>query len=207
MKRMRSIILAISLSIVACAIALWIRSYWRLDVLSRVNDDGSTRAAVSYQGAWHFVRTGTYGRQRPMKRDAYHVPAGSSYATLHRVGSVQWQYLGFARVETTPTILVSMPGGTNRLIRVAVPSGGTALLPYGPSDISPLVPWLEGTPYLAIIVPYWAIALVIGVYPIDRFRRVLRGAIRRHRGCCVACGYDLRGTPARCPECGDAVTP
>jgi hypothetical protein len=57
-----------------------------------------------------------------------------------------------------------------------------------------------------IVLPYWAICLV-GAAPIVvkvlLMRRRRRLADTLH---CRACGYDLRATPQRCPECG-AVPP
>ncbi len=56
-----------------------------------------------------------------------------------------------------------------------------------------------------VLVPAWAVGSVVGyaVYIVIRDER--RRFLRRYRcrnGLCAYCGYDLRATPERCPECG-----
>jgi len=48
-------------------------------------------------------------------------------------------------------------------------------------------------------VPYWLLLLLFAVAPSIR---VARGWRRPLKGVCGTCGYDLRATPDRCPECG-----
>ena len=51
--------------------------------------------------------------------------------------------------------------------------------------------------------PHWAMALLLGARPAWVAIRRLRRR-RRKSGFCAGCGYDLRATPGRCPECGNA---
>jgi hypothetical protein len=192
---------------IVLVVALWLRSYFRLDVLSYVPSSGESRAIVSYRGAVHVISAGTNARPRGVRYDSYHVPAGATFSALHRSGSLRWRFVGFARIRTTPTVTVMLNG---RAVTVTLPSGGLdETLPYGPSDVMPLVPWLDGSPYDALIVPWWFIALAAGGYPLYRAWRWTRAMYRRRHGHCAACGYDLRGSSGSvCPECGaPAVAP
>jgi hypothetical protein len=51
-------------------------------------------------------------------------------------------------------------------------------------------------------VPNWFLAAALAVLPLWRFAGGIRRRRWKARGLCSVCGYDLRATPDRCPECG-----
>ena len=53
-------------------------------------------------------------------------------------------------------------------------------------------------------VPSWVIALAAAVLP-TRLWRIYSRRTHGSSGRCARCGYDLRATPDRCPECGTPV--
>jgi hypothetical protein len=66
--------------------------------------------------------------------------------------------------------------------------------------------------YVFVGIPFWA-AGAVWLMPIPfavvigrRLARVVASR-RIKRGQCAVCGYDLRATPDRCPECGAEVKP
>jgi hypothetical protein len=77
---------------------------------------------------------------------------------------------------------------------------GASYEPLFPLDLSfehpsPIAP-------VSATVPFWSLGLMFlvgctpGVWTWHRRRRL------RRAGFCMTCGYDLRASPARCPECG-----
>jgi hypothetical protein len=62
--------------------------------------------------------------------------------------------------------------------------------------------------YHTVGIPHWFLTLASAILPVVQFRkwRIRRRDRKRFQhGQCQSCGYDLRATPDRCPECGTTV--
>jgi hypothetical protein len=96
---------------------------------------------------------------------------------------------------------------------------GAYLLSIGPRDH---VSWVRcgfvwwrwqgwsGNSIATLIIPDWSVATATAFMPLAwALARIRRSQVRRRKGRmgrCPGCGYDLRATPDRCPECGAVPT-
>jgi hypothetical protein len=53
-----------------------------------------------------------------------------------------------------------------------------------------------------LFIPFWFLTAAFLVLPLSLFVRLARGRRRERENRCARCGYDLRASPGRCPECG-----
>lgn len=205
MKRLRPILSvgAFWLSLAFCIFSagMWSRSYWRVDSFMRFKprvrqtqlwidhrstitfESGPVYEADSRLGSLRLLYVqsdGTYERtQFPARVTAF--PADGD---LNTFGSPPWldsTRAGFG-LEHRPVFE----------IRFNTPPG-----PQPPLPIAFVIH--------AVYTPWWFWTVSFALFPFWRAITTIRSRRRSQLGLCAVCGYDLRATPERCPECGVTI--
>jgi hypothetical protein len=179
MRRLFTLVSALFLLLSVATVVLWARSYWRSDAiyLSRwsLYSISSSKGGV----VW-IVRTSVY---------------------THFDGTVTSE-------PFSPVWSISYSPEAD-FPRIALWDSEHGALGAGYCDGMEFL-WVsvegsEDTRCRMVALPYWMLSTaalaVVSVYPL----RSIRSAGRARRSQCVRCGYDLRASPERCPECGTRI--
>jgi hypothetical protein len=81
---------------------------------------------------------------------------------------------------------------------------GTGSPQRKPDVFDTYAPWSSGAIH-CIRIGYWQALVACTIIPTCWCIVRSRNHVARMRGHCTTCGYDLRATPRRCPECGTLV--
>lgn len=176
---------ALSLLLWVGVLGLWMRSYWVTDVLhGGVATNGDIRTLVSERGRLRWIKS-----------------TSPLMTVVHANGTELPN-----RVVSPPTNWEIGGGGAFRIISRRFVPGLARRDTVTPASYSWASPGRRriGREYeLAYWLPATILALPVLVSSWRRLRH--RRRFQEHDGLCSRCGYDLRATPNRCPECGTVV--
>jgi len=172
-RRLFTLASVVSLLLTFAVITTWIRSYLTTDVIVRTTRDGRHFEFATIPGQIRLTFTKGWPRQAD--------PRWYS-------GDLHW-YTG-----RFPAYLIVL--GQRPIYAKWYPLGYAIHDWSGPDALA----------YRTYAIPYYlplALTLILPAWMTIRLRRmILLAKSRAARGLCVRCGYDLRASSGRCPECG-----
>jgi hypothetical protein len=182
--------------------AMWIRScsigddlYYRggSSVLWRMNS-GDSRLIVSRFRGWPDAPSFHY---RHYRFEATDMVTPVFVLAGHGLSRTDEHFLGISLTHGTVCLVVNQTGGV---------SWDSPAIPVLQSLSA--APVTSPVPFWEISIPWGGVLIAFSALPFTRLMGLIlmtrRQHVRRRAGLCPCCGYDLRGSPARCPECGAA---
>jgi hypothetical protein len=190
MKRFRrwlfNLFAGVSLALCCGTMALWVRSYWRNDAISRTQYFPLDGHPVSEN--WIPDLPANYSATPPPIAISRYI----MFLSLRGEGEIA----GHHNVER---IIFSLPGW----YRFHEPAHGSLRSQTNRFGFLWMTEDHPGMASFTVRFPIWPIVAVTAILPTCwLFRPYRRKRRRMRKGLCPHCGYDLRATPNRCPECG-----
>jgi hypothetical protein len=210
MKRIRKIIFngltAMSLLLCVATGAMWVRSYWVIDIVKfdspRLYKSVSGGGGVFFESLTLTRRFGKWNSpllsiNAPL---ANYTETLGNYGEWRRAQGREWdrqdrQARPFKNWGTLASHVYPRVTSITVIAQSTYDNGNKTVEEW----------WFSGR---RVWVPYWVIFGMTAALPLYRLPAALAWRRRRRRSrlkLCLTCGYDLRATPDRCPECGTAV--
>ena len=196
-RRLLNLLTVLSLLLCVAVVALWLRSHDIRDQLRWGEDRGGYWQINTGRGrvSWIVCRRGfRVPFEWTSGADAAYYPADglATSGTFQRFKTppqIYWSQSGRRRSGFGPILIEEGQLGT------MWGEWGELLFYMGPVQ-----------PYTSVALPMWLLFVLTAVLPVMTgvvaLQRLARRVLRRRNCLCPSCGYDLRATPGRCPECG-----
>jgi hypothetical protein len=209
-RRVFKVAAVASLVLFAALCVLWARSYARGYALSVTKvvwpsaDSCVVRSLTVRLVLGHWVASWGRTDYDPVEPEGIRFHHAMDVATFRKkyAAGVKWSRFAYD-VWLGPQRSIHLANGTKVVLD---PDSYLFGVPrwhgFGSKDDPPTTYLGQTTVQHHVVAPAWPAAVALAVLPVLWVVKITRRRRRAHLGRCRNCGYDLRATPERCPECG-----